>query len=60
MTGVASRVRAIVRYSGPARLRAAWAGMAMAVSRTVEPGVAKSAPTLRSACVMLLFTQARR
>eukprot|EP00969_Alexandrium_andersonii_P196482 8680829-Alexandrium_andersonii.AAC.1 len=46
MTGVASRARAIARYSGSVRLRAASAGVA--VRRTAEPGVARSARRLRS------------
>eukprot|EP00969_Alexandrium_andersonii_P138416 6120901-Alexandrium_andersonii.AAC.1 len=53
MTGVAKRVRAIARYSGSVRLRAASAGMA--VRRTAEPGVARSAPRLRSAWDILLI-----
>eukprot|EP00969_Alexandrium_andersonii_P197397 8720800-Alexandrium_andersonii.AAC.1 len=47
MTGIASRVRAIVRYSGSVKLRAASAGAA--VRRTAEPGMARSALRLRSA-----------
>eukprot|EP00969_Alexandrium_andersonii_P101726 4489619-Alexandrium_andersonii.AAC.1 len=56
MTGIASRVLAMVRYSGSVRLRAASAGMA--VRRTADPGVARSALRLRSACDMLLMAQA--
>eukprot|EP00969_Alexandrium_andersonii_P034532 1511163-Alexandrium_andersonii.AAC.1 len=58
MTGMARRVRAIVRYSGSVRVRAASAGIA--VRGTAEPGVARSALRLRSACDVLLMTQARR
>eukprot|EP00969_Alexandrium_andersonii_P157243 6949998-Alexandrium_andersonii.AAC.1 len=58
MTGMASRVRAIVRCSGSVRLRAASAGMA--ARRTAEPGMAKSALRLRSVWDTLLIIQARR
>eukprot|EP00969_Alexandrium_andersonii_P204883 9054164-Alexandrium_andersonii.AAC.1 len=58
MTGVASRVRAIVRHSGSVRLRAASAGMA--ARRTAEPGMARSALRLRSGWDMLLTIQAKR
>eukprot|EP00969_Alexandrium_andersonii_P034011 1487320-Alexandrium_andersonii.AAC.1 len=56
MTGMAKRVLAMVRHSGSARLRAASAGMA--VRRTADPGVARSARRLRSACVMSLMVHA--
>eukprot|EP00969_Alexandrium_andersonii_P336684 14882458-Alexandrium_andersonii.AAC.1 len=46
VTGIASRVRAIVRHSGSVRLRAASAGMA--VRRTGDPRMAKTALGLRS------------
>eukprot|EP00969_Alexandrium_andersonii_P070734 3122085-Alexandrium_andersonii.AAC.1 len=58
MTGTARRVRAMVRYSGSARLRAASAGIA--VRRTADPGVARSALRLRSAWDMLLMVHVRR
>eukprot|EP00969_Alexandrium_andersonii_P099882 4405901-Alexandrium_andersonii.AAC.1 len=58
MTGVASLVRAMVRYSGSLRLRAASAGMA--VWSTAEPGVARSARRLRSACDKAFAIQANR
>eukprot|EP00969_Alexandrium_andersonii_P309995 13699398-Alexandrium_andersonii.AAC.1 len=58
MTSVAKRFRAIMRYSGSVRLRAASAGIA--ARRTAEPGVARSAPRLRSAWDMLLIVHARR
>eukprot|EP00969_Alexandrium_andersonii_P159341 7040139-Alexandrium_andersonii.AAC.1 len=58
MTGIASRVRAMVRYSGSVRLKAASAGMA--VRSTAEPGMARSALRLRAACVMLLIIQTKR
>eukprot|EP00969_Alexandrium_andersonii_P282850 12504304-Alexandrium_andersonii.AAC.1 len=53
MTGMASRVRAIVRYSGSVRLRAASAGMA--VSKTAEPGMARSARKALSGVDMRLM-----
>eukprot|EP00969_Alexandrium_andersonii_P122652 5422034-Alexandrium_andersonii.AAC.1 len=58
MTGMARRVRAMVRYSGSVRLSAASAGIA--VRRTADPGVARSALRLRSAWDTLLTVHVRR